>query len=368
MAKKVINRSDIDKLISEEEDVNEEEMFPYDYNYEDDNYLDDYFYEEKEDTSKELKEINNNLNQVKKSNKLEENKIYLKYFIGNNFDKIVTRKLNFSALVFGECYLLYRKKYFLGFILLAIRISLLIFLPKYAYISLLINIISFIVFNSLYLNYANRKVDAIKKKSSNHTYERMYRLCEEKGGTNKLLFLLVLLVIIIICIIKYVNIPSIDIGNVFNKNDKNVNPEYNGILYYNQNNDAKTKFSIKVPSEFKDTTSTYHMSGSIINNSETACEYTFGSIKYYKDAKDLSNQLKKYLEEVLKTNGKVISEERKINGLKWYYVEVSSNEYTNTYALTEYNDNVYLYNYVINDVETSCAKYKESIINSIRKK
>lgn len=119
---------------------------------------------------------------------LSDDEKYLNEFIGPNAEKFSYKILSFPGFLFTSLYMLYRKMYLLGFITLIIELALILFVNPY--ISIIINILTLLFFNSLYISHAKRKIEKIKLLSGSKESGYITNLCSEKGGVNKGIVLL----------------------------------------------------------------------------------------------------------------------------------------------------------------------------------
>jgi len=143
-------------------------------------------------------------------------------FVGKNYDKVMTNRINFSALFLGPAYFFYRKLaiYGLGAILVQAltNIILIAILPKFlSYtISLGVSILWGVLFNKLYIRYVNNSVDEIIKKSN--SMDEAKKLCINDGGTNVGYVLLSIAVSVIIAACIFALFPALMVavlGNTF---------------------------------------------------------------------------------------------------------------------------------------------------------
>ena len=129
--------------------------------------------------------ISNNLN-MDISNKNQDDDL-LKSFIGNNYEKITTKKFNFAGLFFGALYMFYRKMYIYALLIYIINFIILkiIKLPILnLIINLIINILIGLFINTLYIKFANQKINKIKNKNNTKSNEEIKSICIQKGGTS----------------------------------------------------------------------------------------------------------------------------------------------------------------------------------------
>ena len=108
-------------------------------------------------------------------------------FIGNNYQKIIMGKFNFSAFLLSFIYLLYRKMYFYSFLVMLIYVIVPIFIKNTLYlcgIFLVINFILGLVVNKLYLKHCDNKINNIRYKFSFYDNDSVRNECKKAGGTS----------------------------------------------------------------------------------------------------------------------------------------------------------------------------------------
>ena len=110
-------------------------------------------------------------------------------YVGENYEKISTKPINFSALFFGISYMLYRKMYLEGGAALVIAYILFYVLllvnPLVApLIFLIISIVLFVLFNTIYIKLSKKKIDKIKNRYKVMSVSELKKLCQKKGGKN----------------------------------------------------------------------------------------------------------------------------------------------------------------------------------------
>ena len=288
-------------------------------------------------------------------------------FVGYKYEKISQNPLNIFALIFGEFYVLYRRMIVIGMLLLALRISLIIYVNPY--LSLIINIVLFLTFNKTYLLIAKGKIRSAERKNRNATYEQLKNTVVASGQTkmsNPITAVFVTLIIGLIYLIA-TNLNSFSFGPF---KDFNIlvllgkNPEFKGDLTYDNSTNINNYYEIVMPEEIKSPESSQ---GSIIggiktdpNDNFSNCHYSFNVLKDYSNAKNLAKQMKNYYK--LKNN----PEELQINSITWYHISYENNGTVNLY-LTSRNKKVYMYEFreEKNANTASCEQYNTSILNSI---
>lgn len=107
----------------------------------------------------------------------------MKEYIGMNYEQLKFNRFSFPAFFFGGYYLIYRKMYLYGFLLLVLNFIILC-IPALFFVPLLINIILATNFNKLYRNFAAKKIEKIKEKNQTSSSNELIQKCKRKGGTN----------------------------------------------------------------------------------------------------------------------------------------------------------------------------------------
>lgn len=125
---------------------------------------------------------------------------YIKSYIGPNYEKISGQSFSIPAFFLGPFYLLYRKLwlfaviYIITFLLLISYTSdsstLLVLVVTQLYLGL--------KFNSIYLNYTNKKIEEIKISNPDKSSTELLNICKKKGGVNPQLTIIIVIFIIII--------------------------------------------------------------------------------------------------------------------------------------------------------------------------
>lgn len=105
-------------------------------------------------------------------------------FIGNNYEKITTKKFNFAAFFFTTFYLFYRKRVFAGLLFMIANILITNYINNYYYIVLGLAVALGFFFNKKYVEYAKKKVRSIKYTNFKESPEELKKMCAKKGGTS----------------------------------------------------------------------------------------------------------------------------------------------------------------------------------------
>ena len=105
-------------------------------------------------------------------------------FIGNNYEKITTKKFNFAAFFFTTFYLFYRKRVLAGLLFMIANILITNYITNYYYIVLGLAVALGFFFNKKYVEYAKKKVRSIKYTNFKESPEELKKMCAKKGGTS----------------------------------------------------------------------------------------------------------------------------------------------------------------------------------------
>lgn len=105
-------------------------------------------------------------------------------FIGNNYEKITTKKFNFAAFFFTTFYLFYRKRVLAGLLFMMANILITNYINNYYYIVLGLAVALGFFFNKKYVEYAKKKVRSIKYTNFKESPEELKKMCAKKGGTS----------------------------------------------------------------------------------------------------------------------------------------------------------------------------------------
>ena len=205
----------LDDTVSEEENItsveqnnnsdNNEENTNNIINEEEDN-ISNPIIEKENDQKKDLttQTLSGMVDKIEEEELSEEEK-YLNAYIGPNAEKFSYKIFSFPGLLFSSLYVFYRKMYLLGFISLVIQLALALFVNPY--VALVINIIIFLFFNSLYTSHAKRKIEKTIHSSGSKETGYIINVCSEKGGVNKGVALFIFILEIAIIILSFIFLP-----------------------------------------------------------------------------------------------------------------------------------------------------------------
>ena len=315
----------------------------------------------------------------------------LRAYIGNNYEKITTRKFNFAAFFLTSLYLFYRKMFLYGILafLATIIISTIIKIPA---LGLIINVLLGIFFNKLYVSQVKEKINKIKSNNQDKDINALKEICTKKGGTSIGLALLGGLVncgllIAIIAIMMLLGIGSI-FGSIISELMKGINQAennssiidnntnedssngstYNGILLFDVDYEIKDYFTISnIPEKFEDDSneSSYKYMYSGTEGVFNDCKFELSSPSGYSDANVLIDQMANYNKSYNPTN----IETTTINNIDWYGFSYENDFGITYYYGTNKNGKPFLLEYEINkDADSDCASYKTEVLNAINQK
>lgn len=309
----------------------------------------------------------------------------LSLYVGKNYGKISSRFINFSAIIFGPFYYMYRKMLILGIL---IFVGLLFLHHQYSnyIVDAVYYLIFGVIFNILYMSKSIRKTNKIKNKYSNYDKYSMGRVCSKKGGRSILLalfgFIISLIILVAFCTYFYLD-PMTKFLRKF------------GIVYTYENNKIEIKFDRSVLNEdemFDDKYGYY-----LIKSDDSSKEYfnmDFQNSKFIDDSDELNYKyiytlgndskfdqckielygLKGYstsekfiaaLANYNKTNYNTLT----INGIKWYYLYHSGISGTGYYYSTMIDNKVFVLRYFKDNTAVyDCLDYNNSVINSVKLK
>lgn len=317
----------------------------------------------------------------------------LRDFIGKNYEKLSTRKFNFSAFFFSVLYGFYRKMYLYS-ILWFVVASILIFAFSSIWIGLILNVFVGFVFNPVYMHFVDKKVYQIQQRNAGKSMDELRGICNDKGGTSVLavfvgIFILFFITVLIVLILTflgfsimlaaiYVFIQQLTNYNLGTQATPTPSPTaveevvengtYNGILLYDTSIVMSDHFTIQVPSVFEDDSDTYDYDYSYDTDEGVfdECSVNLSKISNFSQADNLISQMAQYYHSDTGFNRAFHT---KINDIEWYWFSDNSSFGTTYYYATSKNNELYLLQYEIEeDAGTACDNYREEILKSIQKK
>ena len=320
-------------------------------------------------------------------------------YIGNNYQKITTRSYNIAAFFFQGCYLLYRRMFLPGILIILAEFTIFglvgIFSDNhtaswvFTILYVIVGIILCFTFNKFYIAYARKKIAIIRRRNPTVDDAGIRALCAEQRATSASMvfggILLVFVIMVVINLICYAtNIPSpfstneqlsvddsntitIDIGSSDHGNDsKPAADDYTGSVTYNTSINITDEFSLQVPDQFTDNSSAYLLQYDYsLNQTDTnQCEFTLGALRDFTNAEKLINQMASF-----NTNSPYQVQTSTINGQNWYWFTNDRGLFGSQYTyVTDKDGTIYLMTYQEpnSDEAPDCAKLRQTMISSLK--
>lgn len=258
----------------------------------------------------------------------------LKDYIGKNYEQLKQPRFSFPAFFLGGYYLIYRKMYLYGFLLLLLNISIL-FLPELIFILFFVNIIVATNFNKLYYTFATKKVDNLKQKNENKDSTELLQLAKRKGGTNigtPIAIAFLIFFTVFISAFTYYFLEAWNEEEIIIQ-EKNSSPTIKDITY-------QVPANFEISDELTDIYKTYYSKdNSVYLSLETSDETTAYT------AEDFL-KMRAYINE-----NSIASEIQIIpfNNINWHYIEVKDYYSTNHIYTTLYKNTLYKVEFDIRD-------------------
>ena len=268
----------------------------------------------------------------------------LNVFVGPNVDKILHKKMNFSAAFFGYIYFFYRKHFLFGIV----SILIYYFIPYLMYdmelgfipMSIAVLIVSFflgLIFNEVYATKGRNTISTIIKQ---YDLAEAKQIIKSKGGTNSGFAVLGAVLFIV--------------------------PD--GVTYLD-NVDLDKAIEIKIPEKFVKQEGHKNTNYSYINEYGSQCGISFKDCEYCtievetitkdRSAKSFARRDAKYYG--------LDYEKKEINKADWY---VYSHEYEDVGAQYDYvtEKDGKIYHLIFNDISTNkyCTQYTETTVESFK--
>ena len=299
-------------------------------------------------------------------------------YIGKNADKIKNSKFSVLTFFFYSIYLLYRKMWLLGFIVIAINIVSMIFLKSVSSIVIFATkMVMAFNFSKWYLNNVREQVQKIKSGNSGKTRDELIAICKKKGGTTIIPVIIYIVIELIVIIISVFSI----LMTIYNNNEaaNKQQDKYDNILKDEDNdyiNDSNTSnnannkignLSVYVPNYLNKSDMSiegYLHFRSSYDDYDNDCDLTITQSRSYSDSK-------KYLEEeIYYRPADTFSgiKKKKINGNNWYYAKVTedSDHQSNYYSISKDNAVYYLEFNISADENKKCSSAYNEVISSLK--
>ena len=288
----------------------------------------------------------------------------LNVFVGPNVDKILHKKMNFSAAFFGYLYFFYRKHFLFGIV----SILIYYFIPYLMYdmelgfipMSIAVLIVSFflgLIFNEVY---ATKGRNTISTTIKQFDLDEAKQIIKSKGGTNSGFAVLGAVLFIV---------PQFfGVKMLFNYSNYNGALPADGVTYLD-NVDLDKSIEIKIPEKFVKQEGHKNTNYSYINEYGSQCETSFKDCEYCTievETVTKDRSAKSFARRDAKYYG-VDYEKKEINKADWY---VYSHEYEDVGAQYDYvtEKDGKIYHLIFNDISTNkyCTQYTETTVESFK--
>ncbi len=124
----------------------------------------------------------------------------LRAFIGVKYDKIAKLPFNFYGFLFPPFYMFYRKMFIQGIICFVV-ILIISTIFNNLFVPVLSCVICGFLMNKLYLIYAKREIQKIKKQKKDQSFFELRNICFSRGGTDKYLLIRGTIIVAIIIVV-----------------------------------------------------------------------------------------------------------------------------------------------------------------------
>lgn len=290
---------------------------------------------------------NNSINNFNSDNFQNLDEKLIAAYIGSNYEKITTKKFNFAAWFFNVFYILYRKMYIQG-ILLVLGVNLLVSFLGDKISSILIFILLIVIgfiFNKVYVNYVKKQVELIKSNNPNSSEDELINICKNKGGTSLIISIVISIVLSSISsfLFQYIN------ANINVKSGELGDASNGYVLEY------------KIPSSFNE--DKYYSNGDRKRYSyDDACKVT---IEYYKQ--DIYDFPIDYLKSATGKDESDIKY-KEINSNAWYFANSELLTYETEYYYVHSDGNKWYRITFENDSDNDelCFEKYSKILNSLK--
>lgn len=283
---------------------------------------------------------------------------YLKAFVGKNYDKIKQKRFSLPTFFFGIYYFLYRKVWLYAILWTALNVISIIWIDNDIALPLIsiINITLSIKFNSIYLNYAQKKVDKIKQKNPDKSSKEILEIIKRKGNTSiaaPIIAGIGIIVVFFASAFTYGVIIGIQEATKEDNTQIIENTNVNELFYIIPEGFKKNKFNSE---SYKNYTYTKNYDYCYINI-EKNNSILYNTAEELLKAKVYTNQSDNV------SNIETIT----INNINWERIQVESIYGKKSfYYATQYNNQLYYIEYSIgNNSSDVCLQMHDEFINSL---
>lgn len=309
---------------------------------------------------------------------------YIESYVGKYYKYIKSQTISIYSLLFGEYYLLYRKMYTEGIIIIVLNIIIACLNVELAsLLTIIVRLFLAFKFKDIYLNKVEKKVNEIKTINSDKQSTELIDTISKNGGTLDLGFLIFIAIFISLFTAAIYDVSIEENNNstssnqteekdtiTINNNNSNTNIDNNDTNI--DNNDDTNIFKdiiVELPSNYKEKAVINKerkiLSVMVESNNNSMCTLAISEIN------DNYNNEKEYLNDIISLEKDRITYDEmsnyNINNINWYRLKGKSNNYMQE-ERSVIKNNTSLYQVLFrseSSTEDTCQKYKSDIYNNI---
>lgn len=308
---------------------------------------------------------------------------YIESYVGRYYKYIKSQTISIYSLLFGEYYLLYRKMYTEGIIIIILNIIIACFNVGLAsLLTIIVRLFLAFKFKDIYLNKVEKKVNEIKIINSDKQSTELINIISKKGGTLDLGFLIFIAIFISLFTAAVYDV-SVEENNdstssnqteekdttTINNNNSNTNIDNNDTNIDNNDTNIFKDIIVELPSNYKEKAVINKerkiLSVMVESNKNSMCTLAISEIN------DDYNNEKEYLNDIISLEKDRITYDEmsnyNINNINWYRLKGKSNSYMQE-ERSVIKNNTSLYQVLFRSesaTEDACQKYKYDIYNNI---
>lgn len=305
-------------------------------------------------------------------------------YIGKNHKKIVHKRWNWAAFLFGGFYYFYRKMTIPGLLLLILNVVLTKFFPLGI---LILCILCGLVTNKTYVNFVKGKIDTMQKRNMDAGLSTLLLMCEKDGGTSGSMIIVALILSGAISFLFSKYAADIDYKELFNTlknkggevidkieeevdkfNEESIlipmgDRKYEGTMTFEQEPNITETFNFNFPEEFimvEPFTNVLQYRYLDNGSGSTGCSIDIYQPQGYSTGESVIKQMKNYHAPSNKL--KKISS----NSIHWVSFDYEYSGHNYLYGTT-FHTEPYIVEFHIYETEYKdvCLTYKDKIINGI---
>ncbi len=308
---------------------------------------------------------------------------YIESYVGRYYKYIKSQTISIYSLLFGEYYLLYRKMYTEGIIIIILNIIIACFNVGLAsLLTIIVRLFLAFKFKDIYLNKVEKKVNEIKIINSDKQSTELINIISKKSGTLDLGFLIFIAIFISLFTAAIYDV-SVEENNdstssnqteekdttTINNNNSNTNIDNNDTNIDNNDTNIFKDIIVELPSNYKEKAVINKerkiLSVMVESNKNSMCTLAISEIN------DDYNNEKEYLNDIISLEKDRITYDEmsnyNINNINWYRLKGKSNNYMQE-ERSVIKNNTSLYQVLFRSesaTEDACQKYKYDIYNNI---